>query len=766
MLNSIAFMSRPPPLKKRLKTDLEQPDSNKEENPLSLITLKHVSKQELLEKMRSTKQEYLAVKNKALFQDDSKLNNPNTIRLLLNLLRDEFASDAKVIGNPSLSTNSDPDDMKVLLQETKKLSTYIVNEIKSWNTKVDNVQAVEGNQQWVGFIQSETTSLLNSHPVISHYLVELQNDYNVKLRRTDSILNEIKSLSEQLKMKQEELQDCVESIEVSEKRYDRSQSKIVAELTCEQKEETPVPVPVSIQSDVPKEAVDTQTQLDKYKFLIDIRTREVIALEKDIGMLQSTLDGLFQQVETISDDKILGSNFVHHLESSIDFHYGRIDYYKHKIDTLKSEQDRLKIERKSLRDRFESEKSSQESTWATEMKNLKNNLERITSQYNYLKQSFHTQLLKENKIKEENDMVINEVNSQKQRMMDLEKEVEFKRKEDGLILAVEEANKLKQILDQINQYEDKRYLTSAHETIQSLKQSFERLSNTHSDQIDLLHNLLKQKQALLLMIEFFENTERQLYTQIDCDGRVYEGRVSLITAWTNKKSEQLMQLQAENLKYSQTFPALIKEADKIKKNINNLKRTNQQQAELIRLRESEEQVLVSQVNEQETLIRKLECKIEQCRLEVDDYTQESEEIAKRLKVFDTQQLSLQKLTIEKVKFLDQEISLGKQVRDDYEKLKRKWTMISNGENSASQELIDEVEDLRAQFKCKLGWKQDKEDARHVHLTLVLLIIDSNLPIFRVKSRAVELVLIDWDYGKFPTSNYNVIITPALGGIVL
>lgn len=56
-----------------------------------------------------------------------------------------------------------------------------------------------------------------------------------------------------------------------------------------------------------------------------------------------------------------------------------------------------------------------------------------------------------------------------------------------------------------SQYEDKRYLTSAHETIQSLKQSFERLSNTHSDQIDLLHNLLKQKQALLLMIEFFEN---------------------------------------------------------------------------------------------------------------------------------------------------------------------------------------------------------------------------------------------------------------------
>ncbi|KAI8095998.1 hypothetical protein BDF21DRAFT_458246 [Thamnidium elegans] len=681
-------MSRPPPLKKRVTAGLDQPNSNKEENN-DLSSLKQVSKQELLEKMRSAKQEYLVEKNKALFQDDSKLNNPDTIRLLLNLLRDETVSGAKVIGDPSLPTNSNPDDMTALLQETKRLSTYIVNEIKSWNTKVDNLQAVEGSQQWVGFIQSETTNLSNSYPVINHYLVNLQNDYNTKSQHTDSILNKIQSLSKQLKMKQEELQDCVESIEISEKRYDRSQSKIVSELMCDRKEETPVPVTVSIQNDVPKEAVDTQAQLEKHRFLIDIRTREVMALEKDIEMLQTTLDGLLWQVETLSDDKILGSNFVHHLESSIDFHYGRINYYEHKIGTLESEYDRLKIERKSLRDRSESEKSFQENIWATEMKNLKNNLERITSQYNHLKQSFHTQLLKENKIKEENDLVMNE-----QRMIDLEKEIELKRKDDGLLVAMEEANKLKRILDQINQYENKVNLPSTHETIQSLKQNFERLSSTHGDKINLMHNLLKQKQALLLMIDFFENTERQLYTQIDCDGRVYEGRASLVTSWINQKKEQLIRLQAENIKYSQTFPALNKEADKIKKNINNLKRISQQQAELIPLKESEEKVLVSQVNEQEILIRELECKIERRRLEVDDYTQESEEISKRLKVYDTQLFSLQKLAIEKAKSLDQEISLGKQVGDEYEKLKRKWTMISNGENPASQELIDEVEDLR------------------------------------------------------------------------
>lgn len=53
--------------------------------------------------------------------------------------------------------------------------------------------------------------------------------------------------------------------------------------------------------------------------------------------------------------------------------------------------------------------------------------------------------------------------------------------------------------------------------------------------------------------------------------------------------------------------------------------------------------------------------------------------------------------MEKVKSLDHEVLLGNQVKDDYEKVKRKWTMISNGENPASQELIDEVEELRVQY---------------------------------------------------------------------
>lgn len=244
-------------------------------------------------------------------------------------------------------------------------------------------------------------------------MVELQNDYNIKLRHTYSISNKISSLSERLKMKQEELQDCVESIEISEKRYDRSQSKIVFELLSDRKEEPPVPMAADTQSDVSEEVVNTQAQLEKYGFLIDIRTKEIIALEKDIELLQTTIGDLLKQVEALNDDKILDSNFVHHLKSSIDFHYSRINYYEHKINILESEYNKLKIDRKSLRDQFESEKSFQESNWTTEMKNLKNNLERITSQSNHLKQSFQNQLLKENKIKEENTSIINEVESQK-----------------------------------------------------------------------------------------------------------------------------------------------------------------------------------------------------------------------------------------------------------------------------------------------------------------------------------------------------------------
>ncbi|KAI9361400.1 hypothetical protein BD770DRAFT_408553 [Pilaira anomala] len=687
-------MSRPPPLKKRFTTGFNSPLTREEEEKNELTELstniENFSKQELVENMRSTKEEYLVEKRKALFEDTFDLMQPtvNTILLQLNLLRDEFVSAAKVIVDPSLPTIPSSSNPSLLLEEIERLAIDIVNELKSWANQFRNSQT--NRQEWVRFIQSETTDM--SRP--NQYRIELENEYSFKLEQIDSVLKNIYSLSTQLNDTKEELEDCVESIESLEKRMDRAQSKIVSEMMRDGKEEKLVSMsPLKTEDVSGKTTTMTHHQeveeWKEYQLLLEIRAKEYQLFAKDIHSLRDKLSILTRQAETMNEDKILNSNYVHHLESSIDFHYSRIHYYKQKIIDLESEQERLKIAQKATKDQFESEKKFQEASWISELKTLKNNLERITSQYQNLKLAVQDQLLRENSAKEKSTFIINDVETQRQKIIQLEKQIELLNTDDELS-AKEEAEKVKQLTKKIKPI-----------NMDPLQQRLEKLSNTHGDQMNILNHLLEQKQAILLMIDFFENTERQLYARIDGDGRVYDARMSLMTVQINNKREHKLRLQAENIKYCQTFPGLKHEREKLKKKINNLKRITQQQADLISSKEKDEQDLAEQVNKQEVLIRELEYKIENCRLEVDDYTQQSQELEKRLKVNESQLLQLQKLAIEKIKSLDQEVALGKQTRSNYEKVKRKWTMISNGENPASQELIDEVEELRAQFKCSI-----------------------------------------------------------------
>lgn len=50
--------------------------------------------------------------------------------------------------------------------------------------------------------------------------------------------------------------------------------------------------------------------------------------------------------------------------------------------------------------------------------------------------------------------------------------------------------------------------------------------------------------------------------------------------------------------------------------------------------------------------------------------------------------------MEKTRMLDQEVALKQEVEDGYGDLQKKWDLIVQGENPASQQLVDEVEDLR------------------------------------------------------------------------
>lgn len=61
---------------------------------------------------------------------------------------------------------------------------------------------------------------------------------------------------------------------------------------------------------------------------------------------------------------------------------------------------------------------------------------------------------------------------------------------------------------------------------------------------------------------------------------------------------------------------------------------------------------------------------------------------------------MKRISLEKTKALDEETSLQKQVEEEYKQVQKKWTMITLGENPASQQLINEVEDLRVKQNKK------------------------------------------------------------------
>lgn len=267
----------------------------------------------------------------------------------------------------------------------------------------------------IEFTQSEIENLSESQNALNQYIMQLQNDYDLKLQQIDSVSKNVWYLSKRLQEIQETFEDCVENIEFVEKKTDRAESKIVSEMLGDKKEETPVPLtPETPDNEKPKETIDNpQVQLEEYQFLTGIRTREFIDVEKETYRLRNIADRLMMQVEMISDDQILKSNYVHHLESSIDFHRGRINYYEHKRMNLEKEYDKLKKERRHLKDQHGSEKAYQGNTLAIEEKNLKSNLARITSQRNHLRQLCNSEIEKETQVKEKQNIITNEAEEQK-----------------------------------------------------------------------------------------------------------------------------------------------------------------------------------------------------------------------------------------------------------------------------------------------------------------------------------------------------------------
>lgn len=266
------------------------------------------------------------------------------------------------------------------------------------------------NQNIIEFIQSEIRHLSDSYTALEQYATQLRNEDDFKIQQIETISRDVRYTTKRLEKTQEMFENCVENIEAVEKKKDRVKSEIVTELLRDKKEETLAP----LTPETPAKNIDhSQVQLEEYQFLSNIRIKESVDVKKETYRLQDHADRLMTQVEMISDEQILKSSFVHHLESSIDFHRGRIYYYEHRRMNLEKEYDKLKKERRHLKEQIESEKTFQGNILATEEKNLKSNLARITSQRNHLRQLCNSESEKEIQFKEKCKYITNEAEEQK-----------------------------------------------------------------------------------------------------------------------------------------------------------------------------------------------------------------------------------------------------------------------------------------------------------------------------------------------------------------
>ncbi|KAG1069615.1 hypothetical protein G6F42_026232 [Rhizopus arrhizus] len=134
--------------------------------------------------------------------------------------------------------------------------------------------------------------------------------------------------------------------------------------------------------------------------------------------------------------------------------------------------------------------------------------------------------------------------------------------------------------------------------------------------------------------------------------------------------------------------------------------TKEKQQELIRQLEEKEKALEAQVNDKENEIRKLYKTIEEDKTDLEDIGHLCEDYRISIDQNEIMLAELQKTLKEKTRLLDEEKRLKEQTEENYEKTKKKWDKISQGDNPAEQQLIDECEELRTQ-----DWRLDNEDVQ-------------------------------------------------------
>ncbi|KAL7321378.1 hypothetical protein PS15m_001150 [Mucor circinelloides] len=710
--------------------------------------LEDYTKDELMQNMRLTKDRvaqkeklYESVKDKYL----SKETRQGLFRIDWGLIQAEIVFMAKILIGVELPEPSELPHRNLSVDQQKEwcyrnqlalkeIGTKTLTRLESWSQQADLIQRKYRLEDDImlqkvivsDWLKTEIQDLHASYKRGQQVMIELQKSLDSLLEQINLVKGNVKMATTEVKSATGRLDDCVQELALACKRQDRSKSQLVAALSfgglgdlaerstdaeTTVKEETKQVQPKkegiedSMSASMNEQAI--KTQFEEHKLILAARDKEFDNLKRDRQLLLRDEERLLSMF-TMGEDRLLETEYAKTLKLSIEHYRDRCYHLEQRRIDIEREMGKISASRQQLVEQVKSEKMAQGITMEAEMRRLEGDLNRIRGQRDHFQLLVEEQKIKEGRERESQEKIISFANQGKLRIASLETRInKLKAEQEMAGPFAKEANTFNELKSNLSHL---KIMLSSLEMIErrtmpmhlsSVSVLEDQLNKWNSNAlIEAYDAVLSESQKSSLMIEFLEENESHLLKEIDRDiNSILEEQQGKKEFDLSLKREQALKLQAEKSKYAQTFASLIAAKEKQIATVSTLRMTKEKQQELIRQLEEKEKALEAQVNDKENEIRKLYKTIEEDKTDLEDIGHLCEDYRISIDQNEIMLAELQKTLKEKTRLLDEEKRLKEQTEENYEKTKKKWDKISQGDNPAEQQLIDECEELRALLKC-------------------------------------------------------------------
>ncbi|CAO3649476.1 unnamed protein product [Mucor fragilis] len=710
--------------------------------------LEDYTKDELLQNMRLTKDRivqkerlYESIKDRYL----SRETRQGLFRIDWGLIQAEIVFMAKIlIGVESPDPSELPQrNLSVEQQKEwsyrnqlalKEIGTKSLTRLESWSQQADLIQRKYRLEDDImlqkvivsDWLKTEVQDLHASYKRGQQVMIELQKSLDSLLEQINLVKGNVKMATTEVQSAAERLDDCIQELALACKRQDRSKSQLVAALSygglgdlAERPTDTDMTVKEETKQIQPKkEGVEDsmsasmneqaiKTQFEEHKLILAARDKEFDNLKRDRQLLLRDEERLLSMF-TMGEDRLLETEYVKTLKLSIEHYRDRCYHLEQRRIDIEREMDKISASRQQLVEQVKSEKMAQSVTMEAEMRRLEGDLNRIRGQRDHFQLLVEEQKIKEGRERESQEKIVSFANQGKLRIASLEARINKLKAEQEMAgpFAKEAStfNELKSNLSHLKimlsslEMIERRTMPMHLSSVPVLEEQLNKWSS--NTLIEAYDAVLSESQKSSLMIEFLEENESHLLKEIDRDiNSVLEEQQGKKEFDLAPKREQALKLQAEKSKYAQTFASLLAAKEKQITTVSALRMTKEKQQELIRQLEEKEKTLEAQVNDKENEIRKLYKTIEEDKTDLENIGHLCEDYRISIDQNEIMLAELQKTLKEKSRLLDEEKRLKEQTEESHEKMKKKWDKISQGDNPAEQQLIDECEELRALLKC-------------------------------------------------------------------